>query len=82
MNKKKFLYSMAIGVSAATLATYPAQAKKMEKCYGIAKAGYNDCADKLGKHSCVGGATKDRDPNEWILVPSGTCNKISGGIKG
>ncbi|RMF07695.1 MAG: DUF2282 domain-containing protein [Alphaproteobacteria bacterium] len=50
----------------------------MEKCYGVAKAGKNDCA-AAGNNSCAGTSTKDGDPKAWILVPSGTCDKIVGG---
>ena len=48
-----------------------------EKCMGIAKAGLNDCG--TSKHSCAGQATVDRDPEEWIYLPAGTCEKITGG---
>lgn len=53
--------------------------KDMEKCYGIVKAGKNDCSDKAGVHNCSGKATKDADPNEYLLVPKGMCAKIVGG---
>jgi uncharacterized membrane protein len=48
-----------------------------EQCYGIAKAGLNDC--QTATHACAGTATKDRDGASWIYVPAGTCDKISGG---
>ena len=48
-----------------------------EKCYGIAKAGKNDC--QTATHSCAGTSTKDADASSWILVPAGTCKKIVGG---
>ncbi len=48
-----------------------------EKCYGIAKAGLNDC--QTATHSCAGTATKDMDGASWIYVPAGTCDKIAGG---
>jgi uncharacterized membrane protein len=48
-----------------------------EKCYGVAKAGLNDC--QTATHSCAGTATKNNDPASWIYVPSGTCSKIAGG---
>ena len=48
-----------------------------EKCYGIAKAGKNDCG--ANGHSCAGQAAKDGDGKEWIKVPKGTCEKIVGG---
>lgn len=51
----------------------------MEKCFGIAKAGKNDCASNKSAHSCAGQATKDRDPMDFVAVPKGTCEKIAGG---
>ncbi len=53
---------------------------KKEKCYGIAKAGANDCANKAGTHSCAGQSTIDGDKGEWLLIPEGLCKKIVGGI--
>ena len=58
--------------------TQTKQSEGMEKCYGIAKKGMNDCA--ANAHSCQGTSTKDSDPNEWIFVPKGTCSKIVNGI--
>ncbi len=49
-----------------------------EKCYGVNAAGKNDCA-ATGNHSCAGMAKRDRDPNSWIYVPTGSCQKIAGG---
>lgn len=49
-----------------------------EKCYGIAKAGRNDCAASDGSHSCAGYAKKDSDGREWVLLPKGTCDRIVG----
>jgi uncharacterized membrane protein len=51
---------------------------KMEKCFGVAKAGQNDCATKNGTHSCAGQGKKDNDFNEWKNVPAGTCLKMGG----
>lgn len=48
-----------------------------EKCYGVAKAGMNDC--KSGIHGCKGKAEKDNDKKSFIVVPHGTCAKIAGG---
>jgi len=53
--------------------------KNMEKCYGIAKAGQNDCGSKFSGHSCAGQATKDGDPGDFVAVPKGTCDKIANG---
>ena len=51
--------------------------KSTEKCYGVAKAGKNDCASNA--HSCAGQAKKDADGKEWVKVPRGTCERIVGG---
>ena len=50
-----------------------------ERCYGVAKAGANDCGN--GKHSCAGRAIADAHPEEWKMVPAGTCEKIGGNLK-
>ena len=49
-----------------------------EKCFGIAKAGQNDCANIAGMHSCAGEATTDREPFDWKYVDKGTCHKLGG----
>jgi len=49
-----------------------------EKCYGLAKAGANDCAS-AGNNSCGGTSMLDGDPNAWIYVPVGYCDRIVGG---
>ncbi len=56
----------------------PDTTKGQEKCYGIAKAGQNDCANLSGTHSCAGMATVDNDPTEWKYVPKGTCKRLKG----
>jgi uncharacterized membrane protein len=53
-----------------------AQDKDKEKCYGIAKAGQNDCG--TAAHSCAGKAKKDNAPDDWKYVPKGTCGKMGG----
>lgn len=68
----------AIAVGAATMAV-STQAAAEEKCYGIAKAEQNHCANLAGTHSCAGQATKDNDPTEWVGVADGTC-KSKGGM--
>ena len=67
---------IALGAVSAT-AQAADEDKDMEKCYGVAKAGMNDCAAKA--HSCAGHATKDADGKDWIKVPKGTCDRIVGG---
>jgi len=53
-------------------------ADKMEKCYGVAKAGKNDCKAGPGT-TCAGTSSKDRQGNAWVSVPAGTCEKLAGG---
>jgi uncharacterized membrane protein len=53
------------------------QAQETEQCYGVAKAGQNDC--KAGSHACKGQSEADADPDSFVLVPKGTCKKIDGG---
>lgn len=49
----------------------------VEKCFGIAKAGKNDC--QTATTSCAGTSRQDRQPDAWIYVPRGTCDKITDG---
>ena len=53
----------------------PASAQEMEKCYGIAKAGENDCKAGAGT-SCEGTSTVDYQGNAWTLVAAGTCETM------
>ena len=48
-----------------------------EKCFGIAKAGHNDCANLTGSHSCAGQAQMN-DAAEWNYVAKGTCKDMGG----
>ncbi len=72
-------FAAALGM-AATNQTVSAGDK--EKCYGVSKAGKNDCGALDGSHPCGGMSSKDHDPNEWVYVPKGTCEKIGGVVKG
>jgi uncharacterized membrane protein len=58
----------------------PTPSFKAEKCYGIAKAGKNDCAS-TGNNSCGGTSKVDKDAKAWIYVPEGYCERIVGGSK-
>ena len=65
------------GIALAALASLAATAghaaaPQMEKCFGIAKAGKNDCKAGAGT-SCAGSSTRDYQGNAWKLVPKGTC---------
>jgi uncharacterized membrane protein len=48
-----------------------------EKCYGVVKAGLNDC--QTTSHSCAGTSTADNQGDSWVYVPQGTCAKLTGG---
>lgn len=65
--------SLAAGLGMA--ATGQAAAEDMEKCYGVALAGQNDCAAGPGT-TCAGTSTVDYQGNAWSLVPAGTCAEI------
>ncbi len=55
-----------------------AQDKSKEKCYGIAKAGQNDCANLSKTHSCAGQSKVDMSPDDWKYVAKGTCKQMNG----
>ena len=50
-----------------------------EKCYGIAKAGKNDC--QTANSSCAGTSKRDNQGDAWIYIPAGSCDKVVGGSK-
>jgi uncharacterized membrane protein len=82
MKKVNLASCITIAVAATFILPNDAVANKMknlEKCYGVAKAGKNDCGSSNGTHSCAARSKKDGDKNEWLLVPNGLCNKLVGG---
>lgn len=82
--KKQLLAATVFAAMASVSAANAADdAKKVEreKCYGVAKAEKNDCSAKDGSSSCAGQAKKDSDPNNWVYVPKGLCDKLAGGVK-
>jgi len=66
--------ALALGQAQAAADAQPAQ----EKCFGIAKAGQNDCATDTGSHSCAGEAKTDNAADDWKYVAKGTCAKLGG----
>ena len=79
MNRRFVVSSAFVSVLGLGLASQAvAQDKAKEKCYGIAKAGQNDCANLAGSHSCAGQSKVDNDPGEWKYVPAGTCKSMKG----
>jgi uncharacterized membrane protein len=67
---------LALGLAQAAQAADATKDK--EQCYGIAKAGQNDCASPTGTHSCAGQAKKDDAPDDWKYVAKGTCKSLGG----
>ncbi|PMH38671.1 hypothetical protein BCU68_07510 [Vibrio sp. 10N.286.49.B3] len=66
---------LALGGTMLT-ATHAVAAEK-EKCYGVSKAGSNDCATKSS--SCAGTAKEDNQTDAFVVVPKGLCGKLTGG---
>jgi uncharacterized membrane protein len=70
-------------LGALALAAAPAHAGPMtqppasEKCYGVNRAGHNDCA--AGVHSCAGQSTRNMDKSSFVFLPAGACSKLAGG---
>jgi uncharacterized membrane protein len=85
MTDTKMLVSSALAALAALAASAtfaqsgPAEKPgyTFEKCYGVVKAGLNDC--QTSTHSCAGTSTADNQGDAWVYVPAGTCTKITGG---
>jgi uncharacterized membrane protein len=68
---------LALGLAASVSAQPVQQKPDTEKCYGVAKAGQNDCG--TAKHACAGlGAKTANDPTEWKYVAKGTCESMGG----
>ena len=66
---------LALGLLDTAAAADPAG---KEKCFGIAKAGQNDCANLSGSHSCAGQSKADMSVDDWKYVAKGTCQKVGG----
>jgi uncharacterized membrane protein len=79
---KSTLLSTAVGgllaLGALSMSAHAADDPKTEKCYGIVKAGKNDCAG--AQHACSGQSKEGMSSaKEFIKVPKGTCERINGG---
>jgi len=79
MKTKTALLTAALGsvLALGAITATAADDATTEKCFGVAKAGKNDCAG--AKHACAGQGTKAADANEWVKVPKGTCDRLVGG---
>ena len=80
MNQHRLIVSSALASALALglVGNVAAQDKGKEKCFGIAKAGQNDCANLSGSHSCAGQAKTDNGADEWKYVAKGTCKDMKG----
>lgn len=81
MTKRNLLIGTAISslIAMSALIATQANAQDMEKCYGVVKAGKNDCAG--AGHTCQGQAKTSGSSKEFVLVPAGTCEKLVNGSK-
>jgi uncharacterized membrane protein len=81
MNTTQSILSAAIGglLVFGMVGNVSAADMTKEKCFGIAKAGNNDCSSNKSAHACAGQATRNNDPMDFVAVPKGTCDKIAGG---
>jgi uncharacterized membrane protein len=70
------LGALAVAAGAVAQTKDPDMTGK-EKCFGVSKAGKNDCA--AGAHSCAGQSTKDGDKSSFLAVPAGLCARLEGG---
>lgn len=79
--KHHFIAATLLAALTHGSSTMAADTPEREKCYGIVKAGKNDCTSKDKSHSCAGQANTDANANEWVYVPRGLCEKITGATK-
>ncbi|MEK7816380.1 MAG: DUF2282 domain-containing protein [Pseudomonadota bacterium] len=66
--------TLSLGLAAGDAAA--AEKTPLEKCYGVSKAGKNDC--QTSSSACAGTAKKDGQKDAWIFIPKGSCEKIVG----
>lgn len=78
MTQRALIAATAAAVMSLSMVVVPAAAQEKEKCFGIAKAGQNDCASVNGVHSCAGQSKVDMDKMEWKYVAKGTCKSMKG----
>lgn len=77
MTSAKTAFVLAASIAGAvSMAQQAAAQDNMEKCYGVALAGENDCAAGPGT-TCAGTSTIDYQGNSWKLVPAGTCMEMA-----
>lgn len=70
----------ATGIIAQSTTAMAADESAREKCFGVAKAGQNDCGSNATKHSCAGQSKVDNDPMDFKYVAKGTCTEMGGSL--
>lgn len=82
MNQKLAIRSAMAGLFAlgtlGSLSAHAADPNGMEKCFGVAKAGHNDCGSNKSAHACAGQSKVDNDPHDYKYVKTGTCKEMGG----
>lgn len=78
MSQRAMIAATAAAVMSLSIVAPATAAQEKEKCFGIAKAGQNDCASISGAHSCAGQSKVDMDKMEWKYVAKGTCKDMKG----
>lgn len=78
MNQRAMIAATAAAVMTLSMVGTATAAPEKEKCFGIAKAGQNDCASVNGVHSCAGQSKVDMDKMEWKYVAKGSCKTMKG----
>lgn len=78
MDKRALVASALTALLAISQGAAVAQDSGKEKCYGVAKAGQNDCANLTDTHVCAGLSTVSDDSAEWKYVAKGTCKSMNG----
>ncbi len=80
MNKRQALIAAALATLCASGAASANEKAKpeQEKCFGLAKAGQNDCAAADGAHGCMGQSKVDKGAADWKYIAKGSCVKAGG----
>ena len=81
MHSKLIVVTAVAAALALPVAAFSEPAPKpkfeAEKCYGVAKAGRNDCETRTS--SCAGTSKRDNQKDAWLYMPKGACERIVGG---
>lgn len=84
MNQKPLVAAAIAGLFALGAASGTALAqdvkKGQEKCWGVSKAGQNDCGSNKTAHSCAGQSKANYDPDDFKVVKAGTCVEMGGSL--